>query len=202
MHFEFIWLFLILSHVIYQANANFLMYRIYNGGCPYTATFLVHVDFFSRLHYELHWHKMEAVNWNVIGIARFNFQFVNESLYYVHHMSRYEHSSRQKYGYNVSEEMTAIMATAAMKGECNTVRMTNFHNSSIGLVPFYGARPPNVTADLKVKSLGQGNSLVLWYFAYLTCLSLIEIYIRWRLKSKQPNYSLRYAQFSTSLVAL
>ena len=32
--------------------------------------------------------------------------------------------------------------------------------SSISLIPFYGGLPPNVTADHKVKSLGQGNSLV------------------------------------------
>lgn len=42
-----------------------------------------------------------------------------------------------------------------------------YHNSTIAFIPFYGGRPPNVTSDLKVHSLGQGNSLVCsFYFIY------------------------------------
>jgi hypothetical protein len=151
--------------------------KVQKGGCPYTATFLVHVDLFSRLFYELHWHKMEAANWNVIHTAHFNFQFVDDDAYYVNHMSKYEHFTRKKYGYQKSENMTATMANAAMHGECNVANIKSYHSTSLGLIPFYGARPPNVTANLQVKSLGQGNSLVRIAFTILLDTLTIHLYI-------------------------
>eukprot|EP00602_Paraphysomonas_sp_CaronLab_P004330 CAMPEP_0185031440 /NCGR_PEP_ID=MMETSP1103-20130426/18913_1 /TAXON_ID=36769 /ORGANISM="Paraphysomonas bandaiensis, Strain Caron Lab Isolate" /LENGTH=333 /DNA_ID=CAMNT_0027566971 /DNA_START=147 /DNA_END=1145 /DNA_ORIENTATION=- len=135
------------------------MNRVSSGGCPYTASWLVHVDLFHRLNYGLHWQKMEAANWDVITTAHNNFQLRNESLYFVFHMSRFEHFNRKKYGYSHSETVTRVMSEAAMKGECLSLP-SDYHASTLAIIPFYGGRPPNVTADLKVKSLGQGNSLV------------------------------------------
>ena len=112
---------------------------------------------------------MEAANWAVIDQATYNFQFRNESTYYAHHMSMYEHYTRKVYGYEKSENMTAVMADAAMKGECHVDPPRDYHSNSLAIVPFYGGRPPNVTADLKVKSLGQGNSLVSTRLTIMHC---------------------------------
>jgi hypothetical protein len=78
-------------------------------------------------------------------------------------MSAYEHATRKKFGYEKSESMTMEFSTSAVQAECLNIGQVHSHeNSTIAMVPFYGGRPPNVTADLKVKSLGQGNSLVSW----------------------------------------
>jgi hypothetical protein len=167
MHLSVILLFVLLCSVAQPSTGNYMFTKISSGGCPYTATFLVHVDLFSRLIYQLFWQKMEAVNWNVISTANFNFQFVDDDAYYVNHLSRYEHFTHKKYGFEKSENMTATMANAAMHGECNVANIKSYHSTSLGLIPFYGARPPNVTANLQVKSLGQGNSLVRIAFTIL-----------------------------------
>lgn len=68
---------------------------------------------------------------------------------------------RKKYGYAKSEEMTSQFSQSAVKAECSGIEHVTSHEmNALALVPFYGGRPPEVTADLKVKSLGQGNSLV------------------------------------------
>jgi hypothetical protein len=68
---------------------------------------------------------------------------------------------RKKFGYNVSEQMTVEFSRSAVQAECRGVeQVTSHERSTLALVPFFGGRPPNVTADLKVQSLGQGNSLV------------------------------------------
>ena len=70
-------------------------------------------------------------------------------------------TNRKKYGYEKSEKKTLAFSTDAVQHECNNIeQIYSYENNTIALVPFYGGRPPNVTADLKVKSIGQGNSLV------------------------------------------
>jgi hypothetical protein len=60
-------------------------------------------------------------------------------------------------------EKTLEFSTHAVRGECSGIeQVRSFENNTLALVPFFGGRPPNVTADLKVKSIGQGNSLVLF----------------------------------------
>ena len=118
---------------------------------------------------------MEAVNWNVISKAKLNFQMVDENLYFVNHMSMFEHRTRKRYGYEKSEIMTDVMSSAAMTGECVANATEGHHPDSIALVPFYGGRPPNVTANYQVKSLGQGNSLVRLVYIYIPLAFLTEM---------------------------
>jgi hypothetical protein len=121
------------------------------------------MNLFHLISYKVTWQKMETITWDVIKYAKYNFQFTNESSYFVHHMSQFEHFHRKKSGFAFSENITTIYSKAAMKEVCLPYQENDphdYHQTSIGLVPFYGGRPPNVTADLKVKSLGQGNSLV------------------------------------------
>ena len=70
-------------------------------------------------------------------------------------------SSRKKYGYAESERRTLEFSAAAVQNEClGLPQVASHENGTLAMVPFYGGRPPNVTKDLKVKSIGQGNSLV------------------------------------------
>ena len=163
-------IFLVLCSLITSNKYSFTL--VHGGGCPYTASWLIHMDLFHLVSYRVTWQKMETVTWDVIKAAKYNFQFVNESSYFVHHMSQFEHYHRKKSGYAKSENITKIYSEAAMKEVCWSSfphqsddkdakrNPDGYHQTSIGLIPFYGGRPPNVTADLQVKSLGQGNSLV------------------------------------------
>ena len=98
------------------------------------------------------------------------FQLSDPDSFFVHHMSMYEHLQHKKYGFEVAHNKTIIMSRAAVAGECDNLEVQNVQNV-IALIPFYGGLPPNVTKDLSVKSIGQGNSLVSHYFIFtLYCL--------------------------------
>jgi hypothetical protein len=183
--------FLFFSLLPTHATVELLLSRVFGGGCPYTASWLIHADLFNLLHYSVTWTKMEAMSFEVIKAAPYSFQFVNESVYYVVHMSQFEHYHRKKSGYQQSENITAVFSMAAMNLTCFTdpkdYEKLSFHNSSLGLIPFYGGRPPNVSADLKVLSLGQGNSLVRPTSSPL---------LHWNHRSKQRSKSFkRWPQF-------
>ncbi len=74
-------------------------------------------------------------------------------------MSMFEHFLHKKFGFEVASNKTLVLSRAALNGECNDVAISNATNY-LSLIPFYGGLPPNVTKDLSVKSIGQGNSLV------------------------------------------
>jgi hypothetical protein len=74
-------------------------------------------------------------------------------------MSMFEHVLHKKYGFDVAQNKTKIMSQAAFNGECVGLKPSD-DSRYFALVPFYGGLPPNVTKDLSVKSIGQGNSLV------------------------------------------
>jgi len=81
-------------------------------------------------------------------------------------------------GFELAENLTKVMALAAFEGksiltfynitsnyhtltpgECTHLEVNTAENT-IAFIPFFGGRPPGVTASLQVKSIGQGNSLV------------------------------------------
>ena len=104
---------------------------------------------------------MEAASFSIFDAAALKFQLSEPDVYYVHHMSMFEHLIHKKYGFQIAQNKTLIMSTAAFQGECVARLAISNTTSYIALIPFYGGLPPNVTADYsKVKSLGQGNSLV------------------------------------------
>lgn len=81
--------------------------------------------------------------------------------YFVHHMSMYEHLNHKKHGFSVAQNKTIALSQAAFAGECDGLQMTK-SKEYMALIPFYGGRPPGTTSELKVKSIGEGNSLVSW----------------------------------------
>jgi hypothetical protein len=91
--------------------------------------------------------------------AKLKFQISDPDAYYVHHMSMYEHVLHKAYGFEVAKNKTLIMSRAAFQGECDNLN-ASLEENFVALIPFYGGLPPNVTKDLSVKSIGQGNSLV------------------------------------------
>ncbi len=91
--------------------------------------------------------------------SKLKFQLSDPDAYFVHHMSMYEHFLHKKVGFAIALNKTIVMSQAAFKGECENLHVSE-RKEYIALIPFYGGLPPNVTKDLSVKSIGQGNSLV------------------------------------------
>jgi hypothetical protein len=60
--------------------------------------------------------------------------------------------------FSFSHGLTRLLSVA-VPGECVDLQVNDAENS-IAFIPFFGGRPPGVTASLQVKSIGQGNSLV------------------------------------------
>ena len=102
---------------------------------------------------------MEAASFSIFETSSLKFQVADPDSYYVHHMSMYEHLVHMRESYEVAQNKTSILSYAALKGECEGLNISS-SLEYLALIPFYGGRPPNVTTDLKVKSIGQGNSLV------------------------------------------
>lgn len=147
--------------------------------CPYTGSFLAH----KHLFLEALWVpclKMEEASFSIERKAKDIFQFAENDLFYVNHLSGYEHDVKNKENFQISEEKSQILSQMSVKEECS------FHNhhfnhlnshsqshkfSTLAVIPCYGGRPPQVTSDLKVESIGQGNSLVNSSIKALQCLS-------------------------------
>jgi hypothetical protein len=150
------------------------VFKVRGGGCPYTASFLAESNFLKRVKYGESWRKMETMNWEVMKYADQIYQFDDPDLYFVNHMSAYEHSNRKAHGYAVSENKTKDFSLTAMNGECTTssksFETTNKLNI-VAAIPFFGGRPPNVTESLQVQSLGQGNSLVSRLYSLLSTIN-------------------------------
>lgn len=105
--------------------------------------------------------------------AHFKFQLAETDAHYVHHMSMFEHLLHKKHGFEVAKNKTLILSHAAYRGECSNIQVSP-HREFLALVPFYGGLPPNVTKDLAVKSLGQGNSLVSVYFPAMLTITHVR----------------------------
>lgn len=103
---------------------------------------------------------MEGASFGIFETSKLIFQVADPDAYYVHHMSMYEHLLHKKEGYSSALNKTLILSQTAMKNECGRKLHINKNKQYLAFIPFYGGLPPNVTADNKVKSLGQGNSLV------------------------------------------
>jgi hypothetical protein len=74
-------------------------------------------------------------------------------------MSMFEHFLHKKDGFATAFNKTIAMSQAAFQGECGNLQPSSATQYA-AFVPFFGGLPPNVTKDLSVKSIGQGNSLV------------------------------------------
>ena len=153
------------------------------SGCPYTGSWLSHINLYKRVGWHLESTKMEAASFNIFDRSQLKFQMSDPHAYYVHHMSMYEHLLHKKYGFDIASNRSRTMSLSAFQGEClNDTSMKLMHKGSgrgdraeyLTLVPFYGGLPPAVTEDYsKVNSIGQGNSLVDASIKVLQCLATV-----------------------------
>lgn len=106
--------------------------------------------------------KMEEASFAILQKTKNTFQLSDPHMYFVNHMSAYEHSVMRKFGFEIAEKRTYELSQAAMFSECANLSVTSVSSISsyVSFIPFYGGRPPDVDKDLKVRSIGQGNSLV------------------------------------------
>lgn len=170
------------NEILYQFR------KVGGSGCPYTASWLIHANLYRRLNWWMYSTKMEEASFETFHKAALKFQLSDPDIYYVHHMSMYEHFLHKKTNFSYSKNMSELMSQSAYRGECfskspsphsEKIVSNHIHEKSqyLAIIPFYGGLPPNVTSDFKVKSIGQGNSLVTKYvntlilFCYLTELT-------------------------------
>ena len=138
--------------------------KVSGSGCPYAASWLAHINLYKKLTWRIDNTKMEAASFVIFDHAHFKFQLEDHTAYFVHHMSMYEHFIHKKHGFKVAENKTTIMSQAAQDGECGNL-VVNPDPRFMAFIPFFGGRPPGVQGaadnpNLKVHSIGQGNSLV------------------------------------------
>eukprot|EP01036_Dinobryon_divergens_P031463 gene31463-40863_t len=147
----------------------YFLKRCSGAGCPYTASWLAHVNLYRRIPWAMESTKMESASFNIFDRAQWKFQLSDPDAYFVHHMSMFEHLNHKKYNFSVASRKTVVMSRAAFRGECDGLSVALSQPAGlsprgsreyVALVPFFGGLPPDVTADLAVKSIGQGNSLV------------------------------------------
>ena len=142
--------------------------------CPYTGSWLAHVN----LVLDTLWVpslKMEEASFSVLRRAKQIFQVVDEELYFVNHLSGYEHEVMRRSAGNFSdtEERALRLSREALAKECSSVASSLPLNSTLSVIPFFSGRPPEVSEDLQVHSIGQGNSLVSPITKAMQCISTV-----------------------------
>lgn len=170
---------LIISLFILSNCKSILLLSKASGiSCPYSASWLAHISLIKITNLNINI-KMEEASFLIERKVKDIYQFIDNDLYYVNHLSGYEHEIKKYESFNISEEKLQILSNIAVKEECllklrkenndNGDNVNNIYNT-IAIIPFYSGRPPQVTADLKVESIGQGNSLVNSTIKALQCL--------------------------------
>jgi hypothetical protein len=153
-------------------NRIYYLKKCGGAGCPYTASWLIHINLYKRANWYLDSTKMEAASFGIFDAAPYKFQLSDPDAYYVHHMSMFEHLIHKKQGFQEAQNKTLIMSKSAIIGECGKHLSISTTTEYLALIPFFGGLPPNVTADFSaVKSIGQGNSLVSPSTKALQCLA-------------------------------
>lgn len=170
--------------------------RCRGGGCPYTASWLAHVNLYKRTGWYLTSTKMETASFNIFDRAAYKFQMGDPGEYYVHHMSMFEHQLHKKFGFEHAKNLSQTLSDRAFEGECFPQGLGRSkekekekekewdkkggkahhhgHSDYLTLIPFYGGLPPDVDADFsKVRSIGQGNSLVPAGIKVLQCMATV-----------------------------
>ena len=92
--------------------------RTSGPGCPYTASWLAHINLFRRLWWKLNNTKMEAISFEIFHKSEHSYQLEDDNAYYVHHMSLFEHELHKKSGFQVAAEKTFQMSMAAYEVSC------------------------------------------------------------------------------------
>ena len=116
--------------------------QVGGAGCPYTASWLAHINLYRAITWYVDSTKMEAASFRNFDTAKLKFQVADPDAYYVHHMSMYEHHIHRKVGFAAAQRETLIMSKAAMEGECANLQIRRT-NEYLALIPFFGGLPPS-----------------------------------------------------------
>jgi hypothetical protein len=100
-------------------------------------TRLAHISLHYKVRYQLHSTKMEAATFLISDKAHYKYQFLDPEAYYVHHMSRFEHSVHRSKGLDTAKELTLILSTNAFNNECSDLSDVG-DPSYFVIIPFYG----------------------------------------------------------------
>jgi hypothetical protein len=138
------------------------------------STRLAHVNLVLETHW-VHSLKMEEASFSILRRAKQIFQVVDAEFYFVNHLSGYEHEvmRRSSGNYSESEEKTFRLSREAVAKECHSIASSSPLNSTLSVIPFFSGRPPQVSADLQVHSIGQGNSLVAPATKAMQCIATV-----------------------------
>lgn len=182
-----VWLSVILF-LFAMAHAEDIKLSLAGGiACPYTGSWsdalprlsnqlprLAHVNLVLETHW-VHSLKMEEASFSILRRAKQIFQVVDAEFYFVNHLSGYEHEvmRRSSGNYSESEEKTFRLSCEAVAKECHSIASSSPLNSTLSVIPFFSGRPPQVSADLQVHSIGQGNSLVAPATKAMQCIATV-----------------------------
>jgi hypothetical protein len=150
-----------------------------HGSCTYMAAWLASVNLYRRTSFYADIARAEAASLEIRKAAWQKYMLLNQSSYFVHHMSHFEHVNHLAHGFPVAEFKTALMAQAAARGECNNIKKKKsgrdniFKNRDeyVAFIPFFGGRPTN-GSNYFSDSLGHGNSIV--SYGINTCIILVS----------------------------
>lgn len=149
-----------------EGQRSMLFHESPGGSCAYMAAWLVSVNLYRKVAFYLDIARAEAASTEVEKTTPHKYMLLNDSEYYVHHMSNYEHLNHKAYGFPAAEDKTALMSRAAVRGECAALKgggtsssSSDKRNEYIAFVPFYSGRPSN-GSQYWTDGLGHGNSIV------------------------------------------
>jgi hypothetical protein len=109
------------THALLRGNHTRVYHfkRCRGSGCPYTASWLSHINLYRRVGWHLESTKMETASFNIFDRAMYKWQLSDPHAYYVHHMSMFEHLIHKKYGFDSAKNSTQVMSDKAFLSECS-----------------------------------------------------------------------------------
>lgn len=157
----------------YSAINEISLHRVQGIACPYSAAWICDSNFLRKVKYDISWLKMERASFEIILSSDHAFQFDDDNQFFVNHLSGYEHLTRKEYGYNISLKNASAISKSAISKECELATSSTAWSSVLAILPFFGGLPPDVSENLEVKSIGQGNSLVSSNTKAIQCVAAV-----------------------------
>ena len=142
--------------LVNESNHSFLLHEPRGPNCPFSGAWLANVDLFLKSKVVVSDTLIEKVTFRIFRDARTRYWISNHRVFYVNHMSQFEHCIRRKNFTSVMFEFTCLShAQSAEMGECNVLELPNSNVSKQTLVvmPFYpGKWNGHSTTNADVKS--------------------------------------------------
>ena len=130
-----------------------------NIGCTYMGAWLAHVNLFRKVPFYIDICRAEAASIEVYKTAPLKYVSLDPDLFYVHHLSAYEHTNMKANGWAIALEKSLQLSQAAFTGECESVEARAemkaqpdaLKSHSLSVVPCFFGQPPNGTTHDNVR---------------------------------------------------